>query len=277
VQQATGIVAVFGVLMVVYYFLMGRRVGTGRVASDGGHLLSDDGFGGTVAAFFEGVIAVLAMSELASSGGARTGSFTGGALLGIVAAVGLLARRWWPGRLGYELLYGVLGLAASVPALTRVFDASDCDVGVDPSVRIVAVVILAVVWIGVLIAALTVKALSGWHTTASGLALFGALDVIVVMSGPIGAGLTAGSAVWIVLGAAVIGGLSGLATNLVMMTCGAFLGLLQFVTAATGYGAGCVTLVSSAPYALLVGYVVAFWIGAWLVSRRRTGRPGDDG
>ena len=56
----------------------------------------------------------------------------GGALLGIVAAIGPFVRQWWPGRLGYELLYGVLGLAASVPALTRVFDASNCDVGVDP-------------------------------------------------------------------------------------------------------------------------------------------------
>lgn len=136
--------------------------------------------------------------------------------------------------------------------------------------------ILAVVWIGVLIAALTVKALSGWHTTASGLALFGALDVIVVMSGPVGAGLTGGGAVWIVLAAAVIGGLSGLATNLVMMTCGAFLGAVQFITTATGYGAECASLVSSAPYALLVGSSLRSgqargWSrGAWRVVEARS-------
>lgn len=64
---------VLGVLMVVYYFITGRRVGVGRVASDSSDLLPGDGYGGTAAAFFEGVVSVLAMSELASSSRASTG------------------------------------------------------------------------------------------------------------------------------------------------------------------------------------------------------------
>ena len=140
-EQATGIVAVLGVSMVVYYFLMGRRVRHRQSRIRQWALARRRRLRRYRGWHFEGVVAVLAMSELASGGGARTGSFNGGALLGIVAAVGLVARRWWPGRLGYELLYGVLGLAASVPAL----DAPICCIGlrrrVDPSVRILAIVI----------------------------------------------------------------------------------------------------------------------------------------
>lgn len=193
-------------------------------------------------------------------------------MIGVLSAAGLLVRRWWPGRLGYELLYSVLGLAASVPAITRLFGAAGCDTGTGQTVRVVAVVIMLVLWMATLIGALAVQAMKELRTTAPGLALFGALDVVVFMSGPIGAGLSPGGAVWVVLGAAVIGGLSGLATNLVMMVCGLLLGGLQFVTVTTGFSADCDALVSTAPVVMLVGYTVLFWAGAWLVSRTRLRR-----
>ena len=268
-HEATALIAVLGVLMVSYYFILGKKVGIGHVLDDRGHAISNAGFGGSFGAFLEGFIAVLALAELAAAGDNRPGSFTAGALTGGLAVVGLFARQWWPGRLGYELFYSALGLAAAVPAVTRLFEGSSCDVSVEQSVRIVAVVIMAVMWASTLIAALAVKAMAGWRATASGLALFGALDVIIFMSGPIGAGVSADGAVWIVLGAAVIGGLSALATNLAMMVCGLFLGVLQFVTVSTGFSADCDALVSGVPAVMLAGYTAVFWLGAWIVSKRR--------
>lgn len=174
---------------------------------------------------------------------------------------------------GVELFYSVLGLAAAVPAITRLFDGTGCDVGVDPAVRIFSVLLMAAIWAASLVAALVFKAMRGLRTTASGLALFGAIDVILLMSGPVGAGFVGPSgAVWILLGVAVIGGLSGLATNLVMMACGAFLAMVQFVPLPTDYGADCAALVPDAPTVMLAGYSVVFWLGAWLISKRRLGR-----
>lgn len=270
--QATGIVAALGIIMVVYYFILGRREGFGRVLDRGGHPVSNASFGGSFAAFFEGLIAVLALSELSAVGGTRGGSFAGGALIGFVAAVGLFARQWWPGRLGYELFYSVLGLAASVPAITHLFEASDCDVGVNPAIRIVAVVIMVVMWAGALIAAVAVRAAGGWRARSSGLALFGALDVILFMSGPIGTSISPSGAAGIVLLVGVIGGLSGFAPNLVMMTAGAFLGAIQFLTATTGLRTECNALVSTTPMSMLAGFALVFWLGAWLYSKRRLGR-----
>ena len=109
-------------------------------------------------------------------------------MIGGIAVAAIIIRQWWPGRLGVELFYSVLGLAAAVPAISRLFEATGCEIGVEPAVRIVAVLLMAAVWIATLIAALTVKTIGGFRTTASGLALFGALDVILLMSGPIGAG-----------------------------------------------------------------------------------------
>ena len=272
-QSATGLVAVLGVLMVAYYFILGRRRGIGNVLDDRGHPVTSGDFGGSVAAFLEGLIAVFALAELAAAGGNRAGSFGAGASVGALAAAGLVARRWWLGRLGYELLYSVLGLAASVPAISRLFGATGCGTGVGQTVRVVAVLVMLALWAGMLIGALAVKAMAGWRTTAPGLALFGALDVVIFMSGPIGAGVAPDAAVWIVLGAAVVGGLSGLATNLVMMVCGLFLGALQFVTVTTGFSAECDALVSSVPAVMLAGYALVYWLGAVLVSRgelRRT-------
>ena len=266
---AAGLVAVLGVLMVAYYFILGRRRGIGNVLDDRGHPITSGDFGGSTAAFLEGLIAVFAMAELAAAGGNRAGSFGAGAFVGALAAAGLVARRWWPGRLGYELFYSVLGLAASVPAISRLFGATGCDTGVGQTVRVVAAVVMLALWAAMLIGALVFQAMAGWRTTAPGLALFGALDVIIFMSGPIGAGVAPGAAVWIVLGAAVVGGLSGLATNLVMMVCGLFLGALQFVSVTTGFSAECDALVSSVPAVMLAGYAVVYWLGAVLVSRRQ--------
>ena len=68
-EQALGLVAVLGLLMIVYYFLLGLRLGIGHVLDDRGHRVSSATFGGTGAAFLEGLIAVLAISELAAAGG----------------------------------------------------------------------------------------------------------------------------------------------------------------------------------------------------------------
>ena len=273
VQEAVGIVSVLGVLLVAYYFVLGRRLGIGHVLDDRGHRVSSADFGGTAAVFLEGLIVVLAISELAAAGGNRGGSFTAGVVIGGVAVAAIILRQWWPGRLGVELFYSVLGLAAAVPAITRLFESTGCAVGVDPAMRIVSVLLMAAIWAGSLVAALVFKVMSGFRTTASGLALFGALDVVLFMSGPVGAGLVGpGGAVWILLGVAVIGGLSGLATNLVMMTCGAFLAVVQLVPLPSAYVADCAGLVPEAPTVMLAGYTVVFWLGAWLISKRRLGR-----
>lgn len=273
--EATGLVGVLGMLMVVYYFILGRRNGMGHVLDDRGSRTNSADFGGSVAAFLEGLIAALALSELAAVGGDRGGSFTSGALIGAIAVAAVFVRQWWPGRLGVELLYSVLGLAASVPAITRLLGATGCGDGVDPSLRIVAVVLLSVIWVATLIAALTVKAMSGFRTTASGLALFGAIDVMLFMSGPIGEGLVGpAGAVVVLLAVAVIGGMSALATNLVMMTCGLMLGAIQLLTLSSTYSADCSLLAPDVPMVLLAGYAMVFWLGAWITSKVRLRRAG---
>lgn len=54
-QEAVGIVAVLGVLLVAYYFVLGRRLGIGHILDDRGHRVSSADFGGTAAVFLEGV------------------------------------------------------------------------------------------------------------------------------------------------------------------------------------------------------------------------------
>lgn len=265
-EQASGLVAVLGVLMLVYYFLLGRRVGVGKVLSPSGQPVETT-MGGSAVGFLEGLIAVLALSELAAIGDASSGAFSGGALLGGAAALGLVVRRWWPGELGLGLLYGILGLVASVPAMARLFDASECDVGVDHWMRIAALVVLAVTWGGGLIAGLLFRWAGSRRPASAGLALFGAIEVVVFMSGPVGVGISPQVAGLLIAAAAVLGGLSGYRPDLVMMTSGLFLGTLVIFETSTGFPQGCDSLKSDAPYAALVGYCVVFWAGAWVVSK----------
>ncbi|MGA5541357.1 hypothetical protein ACPCIR_05845 [Mycobacterium sp. NPDC051198] len=270
-QGAAGIVAALAVLMMVYYFLLGRRVGVGHVLDDQGHRISSATFGGSFAAFFEGLIAVLALSELSAVGGSPDGSFGAGALIGIVAGAGIVLRQRWLGHLGIDLFYSVLGLAAAVPAVSRLFAATGCDTGAGSTVRIVAAGILATIWIASMIAGLVLAPLGGLRNTPSGLALFGGLDVILVTTGPIEFGIAPATVVLIVLAVAVMGGLSGLAPGLFMMVCGLILGGMQFLGATTGFGADCASLVAQTPLAVLAGYAVVFWLIAWFISKRQLG------
>ncbi|WNG81155.1 hypothetical protein C6A86_023650 [Mycobacterium sp. ITM-2016-00316] len=276
-QSAAGLIAVLAVLMMSYYFMLGRRVGVGEIFDDQGRRVSSTMFGGSFSAFLEGLVAVLALTELSAAGGNRDGSFAAGAFIGILAGAGIVLRRSWPGQLGIALFYSVLGLAAAVPAVTRLFAATGCDAGSASAVRIVAVLILAVFWIMSMVGGLVVSPLRGLRNVPSGLALFGALEVILLISGPIGIGVSPATIVVVVLTVAVAGGLSGLAPGLFMMLCGLALGSLQFVTVSTGVGVGCESLVSTAPVAVLVGYVLVFWMIAWFISKwalRRAARLG---
>lgn len=266
-QGAVGLVAVLAVLMVAYYFLLGRRVGVGDIFDDQGRRITSTTFGGIFSGFLEGLVAVLALSELSAAAGNRDGSFAAGALIGVVAGAGILLRRSWLGHLGTALFYSVLGLAAAVPAVTRLFAATGCEAGSGSSVRIVAVVILAAFWVMSMIGGLVVSPVRGLRNVPSGLALFGALEVILLLSGPIGIGVAPATITLVVLAAALGGGLSGLAPGLFMMLCGLVLGGLQFVTVSSGASAECQALVPATPIAVLVGYALVFWLVAWFISK----------
>ncbi|MHA7666804.1 hypothetical protein [Mycolicibacterium sp. HS_4_1] len=271
-QEATGLVAVLGVLMMAYYFILGSRVGVGRVLDGRGGWVSNTTFGGTVGAFLEGIVVVLACAEIAAAGGGDGRSFTAGAFLGGVAVLGLRIRRWWPGRLGYELFYSVLGLVAAIPAIVRLVGAAGCDAGTAQTVRVVGAVMMAATWAAMLTLGLLVKTMSGFRSAPTGLAAFGAVDVIIYLSGPLGDGASAAGAVVLLAAAAAIGAAAAFSSGIVMMACGLFLGFAQLLTVTTGHGAECGQLMSTTPMAMLVGYAVVFWLGAQLVSRRKLRR-----
>lgn len=271
-EVATGLVVVLGVLMMSYYFILGRRVGAGRVLDGRDKWVSNTTFGGSIAAFLEGIVVVLALAEIAAAGGGEGRSFTAGAFLGGVALVGLRIRRWWPGRLGYELFYSVLGLVAAIPAIVRLVGAAGCDAGTAQTVRVVGAVLMAATWAAMLTLGLLVKAMSGFRSAPTGLAAFGAVDVIIYLSGPLGDGASAAGAVVLLVTAAGIGAAAAFASDMVMMACGLFLGFAQLSTVTTARGAECGQLIATTPVAMLAGYALVFWTGAQLVSKRKLRR-----
>ncbi len=115
------------------------------------------------------------------------------------------------------------------------------------------------------------RVFSRWHA-ASGLALFGALDVIVIAAGPVGLGVGDTGVAIIFWGVAGIGLLTGVMPELVMLTCALALALLTVVSTYTPLPLDCNGPGSSVPVAMVLGYfVTAAMVSRLTLARLRRG------
>jgi hypothetical protein len=272
VAPAVGIVAVLGLLVVVYQFILG---GLGHSAAADPTSLSERNATGanTIWAFFEGIVAVFALSRILAMATGQTGGFVIGLLVAVVAGIRIALS----GRLTalIALFYSVVGLIGSIPAIAELFDGSRCDAtAVDRGVVLVVLFVLLTGWAAGAVLGFFAGRIGqvarlfsrDWRSAPAGLAMFGAVDVIVLAAGPVGSASPAVS-VKLFWAVAVIGFFAGVAPELVMAAAGAALGVLSIFEVTTSGVAGCDSSVSAAPLSAVVGFCLAFAVGAWLVSK----------
>jgi hypothetical protein len=272
--SAIGIVLVLFLVMTVYSLILGGRMRTSVESQPTRIGLKSVQSGTTFTAFTEGLVALFAVVHLVGGGFDVLASLFLGAVVAGVAAMGLLFNGF--GRLVVQVVFSFVGLAAVVPALTALFADDACGGAVDPTFRTGVIAALLIVWalsltagmFGARLSSLFVgRFVSRWNASA-GLALFGAIDVIVLAASPVGLGLPTAALNTIFWGVAVVGLLTGVFPELVLLTCGLALGVLSLASMFMPMPSGCENVGSIVPFAMTVGYLLCYWAIVRVMLRR---------
>ena len=272
--SALGIVAVLFLLWVVYSLFFGRQLFSGgdREPTRFGVRYAQRGelWRGAV----EGVVLLFALATIFGEGFDLLAAIVVGVVVAVFASlVGLISG---PGRLLAHVVYSFVGLVASAMLWAALFDESGACGGVEPSLRTGVVVALLVVWAlsllagvlgGRLASSVLGRYVSQWHAS-SGLALFGALDVVVLAAGPVGLGIGTTGVNVIFWGVAIIGLLTGFVPDLVLLVCALALVLFSVVATYTPVPISCEGVGSSVPLAMMLGYGVCLAIASRLTLRK---------
>jgi len=269
VSSAVGIVSVLVVILVVYSLFFGRQMfsGEGRESTRFG--LRYVQRGGLWRGMVEGLVLLFAVATIVGGTSDLLAAIFIGVLVASIAALAGLVSG--PGSFVIQTGYSVVGLVASAKLLTALFEDHGTCSGVHSTLRTGVVVALIVVWVlsvfvGVLgsrLASVFINRFaSRWHPS-SGLALFGALDVVVLAAGPVGLGVGQTGVNVIFWGVAVIGLLTGITPGVVLLTCALTLAVFSVVAAYTSIPLTCEGVGSYVPMAMILGYVAS----AALISR----------
>lgn len=256
--MVTGIVVALGFIMIAVHFVTGRRAfaNKGGGSSDN-KLLSDTSPAGT--AFLGGFVAVAALVQIGASGRV---DFESAAAVGFfVAVVALLLAQF--GKItavdaGVNLFYSLLGLIALIPAMSSLTESSICGVEVNVPLRVTAVVLFLALAVlsgasGFLIAQRRISLVS-----SVGLGWFGAVDIVLFLTSPVGVMGGPGPAVLGIGAAVVLGAVIGVAPELGLLVAGVGLALIVLLTSATGATLDCQAVDSIGSVTAFVTYAVLF-------------------
>lgn len=232
--------------------------GVPRLRSGAGIGIDSASSRSSLTAFLVGLVAALAVTQVALGGTSPAPLSTVGFGLGVLAALLTI-----PGQLAPIIEWGfpVIGVVAAIPAVVVLVSGSDCPgVGVVPWFARVATALLLVVFI----AAGVVFALAfGGLKPLSGLAWEGAVEVLSFLQTPGGVDLlSAGN--WAVavnlVSASIIGFLASKFPELVLGAAGAAMVVSEVVLVDSGLGCG--SLAGSGATAL--GFVIAPFLVAFI-------------
>ena len=267
----SAIVIVLAFMMMVTYFVLGGQAG--RSGGLSLHKKSDSGENRFGRSFLAGFIVLSALVELAPSSGS---TFASPIQIGIAVALFSLAVglfRGIPGvSLGTDLLYSVIGLIALVPALSELTAPNICGIDSNVPVRIAGVALFVVIGSLSGTAAFFLGGAKISEMTVVGLAWFGAIDIVLALTSPVG--VVSGTAPLILglVAAVVLGGIIGAKPELGLLVVGTALGLIVLLTSASGITTSCDEVDSVGSVTMFVAFAVIFGLGRLTIGKLLPGR-----
>lgn len=267
----SAIVIVFAFLMMVMYFVLGGQAGrSGGLAFRKKPNCGENRFGRS---FLAGFIVLSALVELVSS---SSSTFDSPVQVGIAVALFSLAVGLFSGipgvSLGADLLYSVIGLVALVPTLSELPASSICGIDSNVPMRIAAVALFVVIGslsgaVGFILGGAKLS-----EMTVVGLAWFGAIDIVLHVTSPVG--VVSGPAPLIlgVVAAVVLGGTIGAKPELGLLVVGTTLGLIVLLASASGITTSCDEVDSLGSVTTFVAFAVVFGLGRLTIGKLLPGR-----
>ncbi|MGX7724564.1 hypothetical protein [Rhodococcus sp. 5G237] len=266
-MEALGVVLVLVGMVFVYRLLLGRslvphvpsRVSTGA----GGATFSFEDI-------FAGVLAALAVATVFAVTGQGFAGLIAGALVGVITALVSATHVESPLRTGVEFCYTLVGVVATVPALQALVASEDCYGPVDRTLRIAALLLFGSLWLLSLVA--TVLSRRAPHTifASMGLGVFGSIEVLAMLAGPIGVTTVQRDGILIslfIVASIALGALTGYRPRLVLAVTGGFLALASLVEVTVSPTPGCGSTTSWAAATTVGGFAVAYVLASRVVQR----------
>ncbi|MFI5432840.1 MULTISPECIES: hypothetical protein [Rhodococcus] len=267
----SAIVIVLAFMMMVTYFVLGGQAG--RSGGLSLHKKSDSGENRFGRSFLAGFIVLSALVELAPSSGS---TFASPIQIGIAVALFSLATglfRGIPGvSLGTDLLYSVIGLIALVPALSELTAPNICGIDSNVPVRIAGVALFVVIGSLSGTAAFFLGGAKISEMTVVGLAWFGAIDIVLALTSPVGVASGPTPLILGLVAAVVLGGIIGAKPELGLLVVGTALGIIVLLTSASGITTSCDEVDSVGSVTMFVAFAVIFGLGRLTIGKLLPGR-----
>lgn len=255
----TAIVIVLAFSMIIAHFLLGRRAFARDDRPSGGGGLS--GVNPDGVAFLGGFVAVAALVQLSAAGRIDIGSsLVIGTFFAAVAFVLSKLRRVPGVEPAGNLLYSLLGLIALLPALAGVTEPQICGVETNVPLRISAIALFVLVAVVSGVAGFFIGGLRSSVVSSVGLGWFGAVDVVLFLTSPVGVVGGPGPMVLGLSAAVVLGAIIGVAPELGLMTVGVGLALIVMLTSAYGSTLDCQDADSVGSVSAFVAYGLVFCV-----------------
>lgn len=272
----TAIVIVLAFLMMVVYFVLGGRAS--RAEHPGGStfpLKSSSNSNRFGRSFLAGFIAVSALVQLSASESPTFGSPAEvGVAVGIFALVVALLGSLPGVSIGADLLYSVIGLIALVPAMSELTEPSICGIDTNVPLRISAVALFVAIAFLSAACGFVIGGMNINGAAVAGLAWFGAIDVVLFLTSPVG--VTSGSTPLAlgIIAAVILGSTIGARPETGLLIVGTALGLIVLLSSASGMSTNCDEVDSVGSLTVFATYAVVFGIGRWTIGKFMPDRVG---
>lgn len=263
--ELVGLVVALGCLVGVYWFFFRGATGSKPIAERGESLSS--------VALLEGLLAAMALAQVLAIGGPASGGMGAGILLGVVTGVAMRAAF-----VGTVVAWGfsLLGILASVPAITTLVAPDSGCFALDRGTRLVLTLAMVGIFLVTAMFGAAGRLLGGAglavrkNFASLGLGWYGLVEYTSFMATAAGMDATGGGTVIAFIGVVILAAVTPFAPQLIIWTVGVGLALVTLAGASVfgpngPLAAECLAVDLSFP--VLLGFLVAV-IVTWLVASR---------